>query len=187
MNEPANKTDSNFVAQRKIEISKTQLTLSALAATLVLYVFFKYLCTNLLGMTYSKKELPLIFLIIVLSFPVHELIHALGFRLLGKIPWSQIRFGFEKRLIAFYANPLLPLPRNAYFWSGALPGLTIGLLPLILGFALRSMPLAFAGFVSLASSTGDAFILWSLRKVASHESIYEHREQTVFSIIDNRA
>jgi hypothetical protein len=178
--------DGLIKATRKIEISKVQVNLFAVVVSCVLYVLFTLAYRQIPGMVYLKKDLPLIFIIIVLSFPVHELIHALGFRFLGKIPWSQIRFGFEKKIIAFYANPVFPLARDAYFWSGALPGLTIGLIPLILGFLLKSMPLAFAGFVSLASSTGDAFIIWKLRKVAGHESIYEHREQTVFSIIENK-
>ena len=148
---------------REITISKLALNVFALFAALILFALFLATWKVFWKIPYKADLLKQTYLYIIVSFPVHELIHALGFRLFGKAPWSKIKFGFVVKLLAPYANPTIPLSKTAYLWSGALPGLTIGVLPLLLGFIIGSMPLSFVGLISVMASTGDLFVIWTLR------------------------
>jgi len=169
---------------KEITISKLAINVFAVFATLIIFALFLAAWKMLWNMPYKRGILKQTYLFILLSFPVHELIHALGFWLFGNIPWSKIKFGFVPKLVAFYANPLYPLSKTAYLWSGALPGLTIGIVPLLLGFIIGSMPLSFIGLISVMASTGDLFVIWTLRGVASNQSVLEHADQCHFSIIE---
>jgi hypothetical protein len=169
---------------REITISKLAINVFAVFATLIFFALFIAAWKIFRGIPYKAGLLKQTYLYIILSFPIHELIHALGFRFFGKAPWSKIKFGFVVKLLAPYANPMIPLSKTAYLWSGALPGLTIGIVPLLLGFILGSMPLSFVGLISVMASMGDLFILWTLRGVASNQSVLEHADQCHFSIME---
>lgn len=169
---------------REISISKLAINIFAVCAALIIFTLFLAAWKMIWNVPYKRGILRQTYLFILLSFPVHELIHALGFWLFGNIPWSKIKFGFVPKLIAFYANPLYPLSKNAYLWSGVLPGLTIGMVPLLLGLIIGSMPLSFVGLISVMASTGDIFIIWTLRGMASNQFVLEHADQCRFSIIE---
>jgi len=169
---------------RDVTISKLALNVFAVFATLILFALFIAAWKIFWNIPYKAGLLKQTYLYVILSFPVHELIHALGFRLFGKAPWSKIKFGFVAKLLTPYANPTIPLSKTAYLWSGALPGLTIGVLPLLLGFIIGSMPLSFVGLISVIAATGDIFIIWTLRGAASNQFVLEHADQCHFSIIE---
>ena len=93
---------------REITISKLAINVFAVFATLILFALFIAAWKIFWGIPYKGGILKQTYLFILLSFPVHELIHAQGFLLFGNIPWSKIKFGFVPKLVAFYANPTIP-------------------------------------------------------------------------------
>ena len=166
---------------RVIKIPNLYLTVFAVAVGLIWFFLFFYAWkifwnTPITKEFYKQAYLYMV-LFVVLSVPVHELIHAIGFRFLGNIPWSKIRFGFAVKLLAPYAHPTVPINKIAYAWSGALPGLVLGVIPLITGLVIRSMLLSFLGMTAMGMAGGDAFTLWKLRFAPKDSYILENQEQ----------
>ena len=89
-------------------------------------------------------------LVMVASIIVHELLHALGFWLVGGVPWRRIKFGFSWQGFAPYAHCRDPLQTTAYRISVALPGLVLGVLPGLVGVAIQQPLLGYVGNVDVA-------------------------------------
>jgi len=173
---------------RVVNISVPSLYTFTLAASLIWFALFVYVWKEVWNMSitrdFVKQTYLSIILFIIVSVPIHELIHAIGFRFFGKIPWPKIKFGFVVKLLAPYAHPTAPINKIAYAWAAALPGLTLGVLPLIAGLMIRSMPLSFMGMTAMAMASGDAWTLWKLRYAPKDFYILENQEQDGFSIIE---
>jgi hypothetical protein len=173
---------------RVIKIPSLYLTVFAVAAGLIWFELFFYAWKIFWNMSipkdFIKQTYLQIILFVIVSVPIHELIHALGFRFLGNIPWSKIRFGFAVKLLAPYAHPTVPINKIAYAWSGALPGLFLGVIPLITGLIIRSMLLSFLGMIGMGMAGGDVLILWKLRHAPKDAYIQENQEQDGFTIIE---
>ena len=103
----------------------------------------------------------------VASIVAHELLHAVGFRTFGALAWADIRFGIMWRALAPYAAARAPLAARAYRWSALLPGLALGVVPLLTGLAIASPVLTAYGSVMFAASGGDLAALWGMRRVAA--------------------
>ena len=171
-----------------VTISNLSVTLFVVAASLIWFFLFFYAWkifwdTSITKEFYKQAYLYMI-LFVVLSVPVHELIHALSFRFLGNIPWAKIKFGFVVKMLAPYAHPTAPINKNAYAWSGALPGLVLGVIPLIAGLIIRSMLLSYLGMIAMAMAGGDVLTLWKLRSAPKDSYILENQEQDGFTILE---
>jgi hypothetical protein len=173
---------------RVVKIPNLSLTVFAVAVGLIWFFLFFYawkICWNMpIPKDFIKQTYLQIILFVIVSIPIHELIHAIGFRFFGNIPWSKIKFGFAVKLLAPYAHPTLPINKIAYAWAGALPGLVLGVIPLITGLIIRSMLLSFLGMIAMGMAGGDAFTLWKLRFAPKDSYILENQEQDGFTIIE---
>ena len=69
--------------------------------------------------------------IAIASAVVHELLHVVGWRLFGRVPWRSITFRPSWRKMGFVAHVDAPSDR----WSIALPALVMGVLPIAIGCA----------------------------------------------------
>jgi hypothetical protein len=107
----------------------------------------------------------------VASIVAHELLHAVGFHIVGGVPVSQIRFGVIWRAAAPYASTRAAVTASAYRWAAVLPGILLGLLPLVAGIALGSLLLAFYGLLMFAAAGGDFAALWGMRRVNGSELV----------------
>lgn len=99
------------------------------------------------------------------SIAAHELLHAVGFRAFGRLAWADMRFGIMWWALAPYASARAPLTARAYRWSALLPGLVLGVVPLLAGLALVSPALTVYGSVMFAAAGGDLAALWGMRRV----------------------
>jgi hypothetical protein len=124
---------------------------------------------------------------IVALLPVHELLHGLGFRIFGRLPWSQIRLGIAWKVLTPYATFVSPISARAYAMAAALPGITLGLLPMIAGLIAGLAPLTVIGLACLLSATGDAAVLWELRRIKAHTLVLDHAEKIGFRIMEKTA
>ena len=188
--------DDNFGVQannggrgaKVITMSNLSVTLFAMATLFLGFFLFFYAWKIFWNMSIPKDFIKQIYLqmivFVILSVPIHELIHALGFRFLGNIPWSKIKFGFVAKMLAPYAHPTVPINKTAYAWAGALPGLVLGVIPLIAGLIIHSMLLSFLGMIAMGMAGGDVFTLWKLRSAPKDSDILENQEQDGFTIIE---
>lgn len=168
---------------RDVTIAAPFLNIFAGAITVFFFVIFvaiwkRFWNTPLTGIIFKQ-----IFYYLLLSIPVHEVLHALGFKYFGKITWAKMKFGFSLRQMVFYAHPTIPLNIKAYTWAVALPALIIGVLPLALGLIIGSLPLGSLGLISIFNSAGDLLVIWKLREVGKNSQILDHPDKIGFKII----
>jgi hypothetical protein len=109
-----------------------------------------------------------------MSIVVHELLHALGFWLVGGVSWRRIKFGFSWQGFAPYAHCRDPLQTTAYRISVLLPGLFLGVLPGLAGVALGQPLLVMWATLMLLAAGGDAAVLWAVRQVPRDARVLDH-------------
>ena len=105
---------------------------------------------------------------------VHELLHGVGFYVVGKIPRAKIGFGVKWLTFTPYCHCAEPMPANAYRWAVALPTLVLGVIPGLLGILLGNFLLAFWAVIMLVSGSGDLAILWAIRSVPGAAIVRDH-------------
>ncbi len=115
-----------------------------------------------------------IILVLALSLIGHELLHAVGFWLVGGAPLNQIKFGFSWKAFAPYAHCREPLQTTAYRISVVLPGVFLGVLPGLFGVALQQPLLVMWATLMLLAAGGDTAILWAVRRVPSTARVLDH-------------
>lgn len=96
---------------------------------------------------------------------VHELLHAAGFLLFGRVPGAQVRIGFQRRTLTPFASCGAPVTASAYRAAGLLPGVVLGGLPLLAAWATGSAALLLWGWLMLALAGGDLAAVWAMRSV----------------------
>ena len=112
--------------------------------------------------------------VFILGVVVHELLHGLGWKGFGGLPWSAIKFGFQWKALMPYAHAEVPMTAAAYRWGAALPGLVTGLLPALVGSALGQPVLLLLGAFFLIAAVGDMMILWAIRRVPARTRVLDH-------------
>lgn len=91
---------------------------------------------------------------------LHELLHAVPVAMTGS--WDELVLGFWPRHLAPYFATTGPVPRNVQLASGALPLVTLTVLPIVVGAALsaRSAWLIALSALNAAASGADLIVLF---------------------------
>jgi hypothetical protein len=105
---------------------------------------------------------------------MHELLHAAGFILLGRVQRSAIRFGFQWKTVTPYAHCSVPVAAGQYRMAVALPGLLLGLVPCIIAVTIGSGWLLIWGVLMSMAAGGDVAILWAIRTVDRDAPVLDH-------------
>lgn len=105
---------------------------------------------------------------------VHELIHGLTWVILGKKPFSVVKFGVQWRTLTPYAHLREPIDVTIYRIGGFMPGLILGILPYILSLVLGSGGLLWFSIIHTVAAGGDWIILWTLRHVKRGTRVEDH-------------
>ncbi|MFB6099363.1 MAG: DUF3267 domain-containing protein [Salinibacter sp.] len=112
----------------------------------------------------------------VLGVLVHEGLHGLG-HVWGEASWADVQFGMHWNALTPYAQCTVPTRARSYRLAVALPGLVLGVAPLVLGVATGAWPVAFYGFLMLVAAAGDLLLLWILRSVPARAWVQDHPSQ----------
>lgn len=112
--------------------------------------------------------------IAVAGVVVHELLHGIGWMTAARLPFSEIRFGFDRKTFTPFAHAKRPMPVKAYRFGALLPGLLTGLVPCAVAAVLGSGPLMGAGLFFTFVAGGDLLVLWLLRNVGPGELVQDH-------------
>ena len=107
------------------------------------------------------------------SIVIHEALHGLGYYWAGA-DRSDIEFGFNWSGLVPYAHCAVPLRANPYRVAIALPGLVLGVLPLVLGLSLGRWWLTAYAFLMLLAAAGDTLLLWIMRGVSGDAWMQDH-------------
>ncbi len=98
---------------------------------------------------------------------VHELIHGAGWALCTGTGFRDISFGFMKQYLTPYCSCAVPLTRGKYIFGALLPLILLGIVPMIVGILIGSMPVLFMGIIMTDSAAGDIMIVWNVLRYRS--------------------
>ena len=101
---------------------------------------------------------------VIVLFPVHEALHAVGLVRLAGVSWSHIRFGMMWRALMPYCHCMVPISVRAYRRMALLPLLVTGIVTVT---ALLFYPTDWLGLLTgctVASCVGDVWMIVRLRR-----------------------
>jgi hypothetical protein len=159
------------------------LVLSLGIALLVLLPYHFIWSLSPIAQGWRDTSAGVVFLAFVLGLVVHELIHAVTWFLAGRLTWSSIAFGVNWSVLTPFAHAKVPLPINAYRIGAAMPGLLLGVIPVLLGVALGWPRLFMFGGAFLGLAAGDLLILMVLAKVPSGALVQDHPSRFGCSVL----
>jgi hypothetical protein len=177
---------SNSITEKQITI-KEDASLSV-AQVLIFTIGFTFIITLLVCIpflliwgwgplkhgTLNFLRLQILLPIIFISIIIHEALHGLGFVLFGRLSWRVLHFGFKLKALAAYAYSDQPIKATTYRQVVALPGVILGVVPIIFGLAFGIGWITIYGYIMLVSAGGDLAILWQIRKVPSNCLVLDH-------------
>jgi hypothetical protein len=116
---------------------------------------------------------PIAGIALLVAYPVgivvHEWIHAFGFALFGGAPMNAIRIGMYK--LTAFCQCDAPVSAPGFRAAIALPGIVLGVIPVIAAFGSGSGWWMLFGALMTSAALGDVLILWALRGVATRNRI----------------
>jgi hypothetical protein len=110
----------------------------------------------------------------LVAMVAHEAIHGLTWLLAAHLKWSDISFGVNWRALAPFAHAKVPIPLRAYRIGAAMPGIALGVVPVVVAVTFGSGPWFLFGTGLLVSAAGDALILWLLRGASGELLVQDH-------------
>jgi len=124
-------------------------------------------------------RLPLAWLLTALfgGILLHEVLHAVAWKVAARLPWRDVRLGFQWKTVTPYAHARVPMPARAYRAGAAAPGVVLGLLPALAGLASGAGHWFLFGLLFTLAAGGDALILWLLRGVAPARLVSDHPDR----------
>lgn len=123
-------------------------------------------------------ENPLIVVAIVLGgIVLHELLHGITWVPFCKKGFKSIRFGIWLKMLTPYCHCKEPLKKHHYMAGGIMPGLLLGILPLIIGLVQGSMGYLLLGIFFSFAGGGDFAMMWKLRKEKSSSLLLDHPDK----------
>lgn len=122
----------------------------------------------------------------LISVPIHEGLHALGF-LIGRVQPADLEIGIFWKALTPYAHCKVPVTARVYRLAILLPGLALGLAPGIAGIIGGSAGLMLYGTAMTVAALGDCLIVWLLRGVSGDTRVQDHPELVGCEIVMDKA
>ena len=108
----------------------------------------------------SIKYLFWIIIIFILGIIIHELLHGIVWVFFTKKGFRSLSFGIMKPDFAPYIHCNEPLSINVYRLGIILPGLILGIIPLLIGIISGELKIFIFGIFFTWAASGDFIILW---------------------------
>jgi len=115
-----------------------------------------------------------IFVLLFLGIPIHEFLHAATWMILQKEGFKNIKFGFNWQSLTPYTHYTQPMVMRKYRWGGAVPGVLMGVIPIIVSLIFGMASINFVGFLFLWAALGDVISLWMTRKYGANQIVNDH-------------
>jgi len=119
-------------------------------------------------------KIPVFLLIMVSGIFAHELIHAIGFKIFGKINSANIKIGIQWKSLTPYATCLKPMKVGDYRLSCLAPAIILGIIPGIIAIIFKLNWLLIYAAIFTIASVGDFIIYWLIRKVKNGQLVQDH-------------
>ncbi len=115
---------------------------------------------------FAEWHAVLLLVCLVMLFPVHELLHAIGLFLFARVSWSSIKFGVMWRVMMPYCHCTVPISVAAYRRMALLPLWITGAASLAALLAFPADVLAILAGIAVAACVGDVWMVAKLRGFA---------------------
>jgi Protein of unknown function (DUF3267). len=127
----------------------------------ILYIFKYDLWNNMYNMN--------IFIYMLILFMLHEIIHGIGFALLGKKDLKKIVFGIELEKGIFYCMCKQKISKANILLALILPLIVLGFILLAVGIIINSYILMFLAVVNISGAAGDIVMTIAIFKMRNIE------------------
>ncbi|QQS37844.1 MAG: DUF3267 domain-containing protein [Ignavibacteriales bacterium] len=114
---------------------------------------------------------------VLIGVVLHEIIHAVSWKYLGRKSWDTIKIGFQWETITPYAHCSEPVNVKVYRAGTIAPVIILGFIPVLIATISGNGWLMTFGFLFTVAAGGDFLILWLIRKVNSDYLIEDHPER----------
>ena len=118
------------------------------------------------------------------SVVVHELLHAAGFIIVGRVPRTAVSYGINWKGLAPYAHCEAAMTASAYRTSVVLPLLILGIIPAIMGLTWGNFALTLWSTTMMAAAGGDIAVLWAIRHVPGAAVVRDHPSQAGCEVLN---
>lgn len=180
-------TSNNIV--KTISISALRANILTLLIFLPFYFVMRYLFIAVWGYTpYAegmatiRANVPIFVLVFVLGIVLHEGLHGLMWAIFAPNGLKSIKFGIKWLYLTPYCHCNQPMKRNHYLLGGAMPGLLMGVIPLIIGFATANSWLTVLGVIFTGAAGGDFILIVRLLKIDRECTIEDHPNEIGFIV-----
>ena len=148
----------------KVLVWMNILMFVGLVAIVVAGVFFIRLINHSAALGFGLVSLLLILASFAAYIFIHEFIHGLVFRLVGRIAWKDISYGAAIKSGMAYCISDVPVNLRASRISLIAPFIIVCVPLIVCSIAIGSLPMLLAGALFTTGSAGDFWYLWILRK-----------------------
>lgn len=154
--------------------------------TIILFIFFPFTLTwGWQTVKYNGNKLLSDLLILIIPIIIlHEGLHGLFWFIAIKGKYKQIRFGFNRKMLAPYTHCKIPMSKAAYLIGGLAPFFIMGLFPCIISFIVGNAYFFLLSLFGMWSASGDIISCFSLRNIPSNYKIQDHPQKLGFIVIE---
>lgn len=174
--EPENYTKYEItIPMEEIGRQALRITIPLIILSIFLYFAIWPEQLNFQSFRNAFPDNPLIVLAIVLGgIILHEFLHGITWALFCKEGFRSIRFGIWLKVLTPYCHCKEPLKKNHYMAGGFMPGLLLGILPLVISWLEGSMGFLLLGIFFSFAAGGDFAMMWKLRKEKNSSLLLDH-------------
>lgn len=105
---------------------------------------------------------------------LHELLHAIGFLIFGKVNWSDIAFGMKWKSLTPFGYCKISVKAIVYIIALILPTIILGVIPLIISLLIKAKFLYLIGAAMIVGGFGDMIVVWMIRNVPKERMLIDH-------------
>ncbi|QUG86155.1 DUF3267 domain-containing protein [Bacillus nitratireducens] len=115
---------------------------------------------------------------------IHEALHLIGFRYIGGVPWSELKWGVNWKLGVAYAHSQKAITVKQMKKVLMLPFLPTGILPIAIGVAMNFPELSFLGILLTAGCIGDLVLYQKVSKFPDDALVMDHPSKPQFTVYE---
>ena len=157
---------------RSVEIAEIPSWVWGLMILLLLVPMLVYFSiwgfATMKGIEWRWLYYSLVFLVL------HELTHAITWKLTSKLPWNAFSFGIQWKTVTPYCHSNKPMSVVAYRIGAFMPLIVTGLLPWLVSLIGGFPELALASSLLISGAGGDIYIIWSIRDLPPEVLVQDH-------------
>lgn len=127
-----------------------------------------------------------ILMLFIMGAIVHELIHGITWACFATNKFRSIHYGIIWGVLTPYCHCDEPLTVRQYSIGALMPLFVLGVIPLVVAFPFKSIPLLVWGIMFVSAAAGDILIVWKLRKEPSACLVLDHPKEAGCIIFEEK-